>query len=138
MITQSIKIHEETYKPVVTQSYHSSYSHTPYNYMNADQKKAWDAEIDTARAAAKAVYKVGDKFNLKTGSQVVVTGFVETNSDVIRARDEPCVIYAVCPAWTNAQPVRYSLGEIQPDTHVPAEPIITITSVEDATNEIPE
>ena len=138
MIQQSIKIHEESFSNYQTQNYQNSYSHTPYSMMSEQQKQEWDICINAARIKAKGIYKIGDKFNLLTGSQVTVTGFVEDNKEVIKAHGEPCVVYAINPLWQNSRQVRYSLGEIQPDTHVPAEPIIDIKAIGDETNEIPQ
>lgn len=136
MIQQSITLYEEP--PWQAQSYQSSYSHTPYAHMTQQQKEMWDTEVGIARAKAKNTFKIGDKVNLKHGTQIIITGFVEDNADVIRAQGEPCIIYAVCPVWVNARPVRYAFIELALDTHVPAEPIINITSVEDdPTHEIP-
>ena len=138
MIQQSINIHKETFGNYQVDNYHTSYSHTPYSMMSEQQKQEWDICINAARIKAKGIYKIGDKFNLLTGSQVTVTGFVEDNKEVIKAHGEPCVVYAINPLWQHSRPVRYSLGEIQPDTHVPAEPIIDIKAIGDETNEIPQ
>lgn len=133
MIKQSIKIHEET------KTYYSSqsYSHTPYSNMSPEQRKAWEAEVDLARESAKAIFNVGDKVNLKTGNQIIVTGFVEDIKEVIRAQGDPCIIFGVGLNWKTCHPVRYAISECNLDTHIPAEPIIDIKSIEDETNEIP-
>lgn len=138
MIQQSIKIHEESFSNYQTQNYQNSYSHTPYSMMTEQQKQEWDIRVNADRIKAKSTYKVGDKFRLLSGSQLVITGFVEDNAEVIKAKGDPCVIFAVSPSWTQVKPVRYALSEILPDSHVPAEPIIDIKAIGDETNEIPQ
>ena len=115
MITGEIKLHDEP-APYVSTTY---YGHTP-KYLSAADKAKWDEECHADLEKAKCIFNIGDRISSKNNMavQMIIVKFVENIEDMQQFDSKPCVVWAKNASVSTANPIQYSLQELNMETHI--------------------
>ena len=103
MITQEIKIHEE-----------SVCVYTSGSYRHNVNDPTFIERYNKSLEAAKSMVMIGDKVSLKTNLSTILTieSFIEKIDDATPYQGNPCVLWAKSQHSTQSSvPLRYSLEE---------------------------